>query len=47
MTGSVFRQSSVVRQIFYNTLEQNFPGIDVRQDLADPVQGALARARQT
>src|SRR5208283_2251432 len=47
MTGSVFRQSSVVRQIFYNTFEQNFPGIDVRQDLADPVQGALARARQT
>jgi N-acetylglucosamine kinase-like BadF-type ATPase len=47
MTGSVFRQSSVVRQIFYNTLEQNFPGIDVRQDLADPVHGALARARQT
>ncbi len=47
MTGSVFRQSSVVRQIFYNTFEQNFPGIDVRQDLAEPVQGALARARQT
>ena len=47
MTGSVFRQSAVVRQIFYNRLEQSFPGIDVRQDLADPVQGALARARRT
>jgi glucosamine kinase len=46
MTGSVFRQSAVVREIFYNTLEQDFPGIDVRQDLADPVQGALARARR-
>ncbi len=45
MTGSVFRQSSVVRQIFYNTLQKSFPGIDVRQDLADPVAGALARAR--
>ncbi|MFY9843696.1 MAG: N-acetylglucosamine kinase [Terriglobales bacterium] len=46
MTGSVFRQSSVVRQIFYNTLQKSFPGIDVRQDLADPVDGALARARR-
>jgi glucosamine kinase len=46
MTGSVFRQSAVVRQIFYNTLEQSFPGIDLRQDLADPVQGALARAKR-
>jgi glucosamine kinase len=47
MTGSVFRQSPYVRQIFYNTLQANFPGIDVRQDLADPVEGALARARAT
>jgi N-acetylglucosamine kinase-like BadF-type ATPase len=46
MTGSVFRQSAVVRQIFYNALEQSFPGIDVRQDLTDPVQGALARAKR-
>ncbi|MGA2422487.1 MAG: BadF/BadG/BcrA/BcrD ATPase family protein [Terriglobales bacterium] len=46
-TGSVFRQSSVVRQIFYNTLEKSFPGIDVHQDLAEPVEGALARARGT
>jgi len=45
MTGSVFRQSSIVRQVFYNTLQTGFPGIDVRQDLADPVEGALARAR--
>jgi glucosamine kinase len=46
MTGSVFRQSSIVRQIFYNTLQTSFPGIDVHQDLADPVEGALARARR-
>ncbi len=44
-TGSVFRQSPDVRQVFYNTLQATFPGIDVRQDLADPVEGALARAR--
>jgi len=46
MTGSVFRQSSVVRQVFYNTLQTDFPGIEVLQDMADPVQGALARARR-
>jgi N-acetylglucosamine kinase-like BadF-type ATPase len=45
MTGSVFRQSSEVRQVFYNALQTSFPGIDVRQELADPVEGALARAR--
>ena len=46
MTGSVFRQSPAVRQVFYNTLQTSFPGIEVRQDLADPVEGALARARR-
>ena len=46
MTGSVFRQSSVVRQVFYNTLQTDFAGIEVLQDMADPVQGALARARR-
>jgi glucosamine kinase len=47
MTGSVFRQSPYVRQVFYNALQTRFPGIDVRQDLADPVEGALSRARAT
>ena len=47
MTGSVFRQSPYVRQVFYNALQTSFPGIDVRQDLADPVEGALAKARAT
>ncbi|MBZ5663793.1 MAG: ROK family protein [Acidobacteriia bacterium] len=46
MTGSVFRQSQVVRQVFYNTLQASFPALDVRQDIADPVEGALARARR-
>jgi len=46
MTGSVFRQSPYVRQVFYNILQTIFPGFDVRQDLADPVEGALARARK-
>jgi N-acetylglucosamine kinase-like BadF-type ATPase len=45
MTGSIFRQSPHVRQVFYNTLQTNFPGLDVRQDIVDPIEGALARAR--
>jgi glucosamine kinase len=45
-TGSVFRRSPIVRQVFYNTLRASFPGIDVRQELADPVEGALARAKR-
>lgn len=44
-TGSVFRQSRDVRQVFYERLQKSFPGIEVRQDHADPVDGALARAR--
>lgn len=46
MTGSVFRQSSLVRTVFYNEIQTRFPGIDLRQELVDPVQGALARARR-
>jgi glucosamine kinase len=46
ITGSVFRQSRDVREVFYNTLQATFPGIEVRQDPVDPVEGALARARR-
>jgi N-acetylglucosamine kinase-like BadF-type ATPase len=45
-TGSVFRQSADVRRVFYETLLNKFPGMAVRQDLVDPVDGALARARR-
>jgi glucosamine kinase len=47
MTGSVFRQSEDVRRVFYNGLEEHFPGIKLQDDFVDPVQGALARARTT
>jgi N-acetylglucosamine kinase-like BadF-type ATPase len=47
MTGSVFRQSPDVRRVFYDTLQTSLPGIDVRQDIVDPIEGALARARAT
>lgn len=46
MTGSVFRQSADVRQVFYNELRSKVPGIVVRQDVVDPVEGALARAKR-
>jgi N-acetylglucosamine kinase-like BadF-type ATPase len=46
MTGSVFRQSANVREVFHRELQKIFPGIEVHQNLADPVDGALARARR-
>ncbi len=45
-TGSVFRQSEEVRQVFYNQLQSRFPGINVREDFVEPVMGALEMARR-
>ncbi|HVM92132.1 MAG TPA: BadF/BadG/BcrA/BcrD ATPase family protein [Terriglobales bacterium] len=44
-TGSVFRQSREVREVFYNRLQENFQGFTLLDDLVDPVLGALALAR--
>jgi len=44
-TGSVFRQSREVREVFYNRLQANFQGIILLDDFVDPVMGALALAR--
>ncbi len=46
MTGSVFRQSTEVRQVFYNCLHARFPSLEVRNELVEPVEGALALARR-
>jgi N-acetylglucosamine kinase-like BadF-type ATPase len=46
MTGSVFRRSPDVRQTFCNALQTGFPGIGVRHETVEPVEGALARARK-
>ncbi|MFY9559479.1 MAG: BadF/BadG/BcrA/BcrD ATPase family protein [Terriglobales bacterium] len=46
MTGSVFRQSTEVRQVFYNHLHARFPGLEIRSELVEPVEGALAVARK-
>jgi N-acetylglucosamine kinase-like BadF-type ATPase len=45
-TGSVFRQSSEVRKVFYNDLHAHFPGLEIHKELVEPVEGALARARR-
>ena len=45
-TGSVFRQSTDVRRVFYNLLQARFPGLDVRDEPVEPVDGALALARK-
>ena len=45
MSGGVFRHSSLVRETFYNRLEILSPGIRIRPEIVDPVQGALELAR--
>ena len=47
ITGSVFRQSNDIRNVFYNRLQTTFPGIEIRPNPAVPVEGALARARRS
>lgn len=44
-TGSVFRQSSHVRESFKTSLKTMFPGIAIQEAIAEPINGALARAR--
>lgn len=46
MSGGVFRNSALVRQVFYNTLRSEFPAIAAQQEIADPVNGALELARR-
>lgn len=44
-TGSVFRHAPLVRQSFYNELHRLEPHADVNQEVVEPVEGALRRAR--
>lgn len=46
MSGGVFRQSEVVRQVFYNKLAGEFPQARVNPTVVEPVKGALALARK-
>jgi glucosamine kinase len=47
MAGGVFRHAALVRQIFYNQVRWLDPGVQVQQEVVDPVEGALRQARST
>ena len=44
-TGSVFRQAARVRESFKACLAEKVPGIAIREQIVQPIEGALARAR--
>jgi N-acetylglucosamine kinase-like BadF-type ATPase len=46
MVGGVFRQSALVRQVFYNNLAAEFPNATVNPTVVEPVLGALELARR-
>ena len=46
MTGGVFTNSALVRQVFYNKLRAEIPNIALTSTVAEPVNGALALARK-
>jgi N-acetylglucosamine kinase-like BadF-type ATPase len=46
MTGGVFRNSALVRNVFYNSLRSEYPQAVLSATVVEPVQGALELARQ-
>jgi N-acetylglucosamine kinase-like BadF-type ATPase len=46
MAGGVFRESEVVRQVFYNRVTGEFSQARIAPEVVDAVQGALALARK-
>ena len=46
MSGGVFRQSELVRQVFHNDVVAAFPQAQVRSSVVEAVEGALALARK-
>jgi glucosamine kinase len=46
MSGGVFAHSSQVREVFYNRLSKEYPNVQLIEDVVEPVQGALQRARK-
>jgi glucosamine kinase len=45
MSGGVFRNSALVRQVFYNSLRSEYPHAAVTSTVVEPVKGALEIAR--
>ena len=46
MSGGVFRQSALVRQVFYNSLRSEYPNASLNSTVVEPVKGALELARK-
>ena len=46
MAGGVFRNSALVRQVFYNSLRAEYPNAAVLPTVVEPVKGALEIARR-
>jgi len=46
MSGGVFRNSTLVRRVFYNNLCLQYPDVVVNTAVIDPVKGALELARK-
>jgi len=46
MTGGVFSNCALVRQVFYNSLRSEYPNCPVNDTVIDPVRGALELARK-
>lgn len=46
MVGGVFRNSALVRQVFYNQINADVDTADVMPTVVEPVQGALIRTRR-
>jgi N-acetylglucosamine kinase-like BadF-type ATPase len=46
MSGGVFRNSPLVRQVFYNSLRSEYPDVKIAATVVEPVKGALALARE-
>ena len=46
MSGGVFANSPLVRQVFYNDLHSEFPGVVINPEVIEPVLGALDLARK-
>jgi glucosamine kinase len=45
MSGGVFRESALVREVFYNSVRVQRPKIALKPEVVEPVDGALALAR--
>ena len=46
MSGGVFRNCALVRQVFYNSLRSEYPNASVNATVIEPVRGALELARK-